>query len=149
MLKPLAIAIAITVLAMGAGHAKKAAPGAMTATGKLVYEPARPMDTVPANLMALSNWHDKDVYDPSKNKIGEIKDLLIDKSGQVQAVILSVGGFLGFGEKDVAIPFNAVYPSQRRGKTSFTVNVSKEDLKKAPAYRYDRNQGSWTVGRMN
>jgi PRC-barrel domain len=43
-----------------------------------------------------------------KNKIGEIMDVLVDKSGKIAALIVGVGGFLGAGEKDVAVPFEAV-----------------------------------------
>jgi PRC-barrel domain len=45
---------------------------------------------------------------PSDNKIGEIADVLVTKEGRVTAVIISVGGFLGVGEKNVAAPFEAI-----------------------------------------
>ncbi len=38
-------------------------------------------------------------------RVGEIEDLLIDGSGQIRAVVIGVGGFLGLGEKSVAVPF--------------------------------------------
>ncbi len=42
------------------------------------------------------------------DKIGDINEVLFDRSGNVQAVVVGVGGFLGIGEKDVAIPFNMI-----------------------------------------
>ena len=58
--------------------------------------------------MTVTNWYKQNVYDPSDNKIGEIMDVLVDREGKVTALIVGVGGFLGMGEKDVAVPFNAV-----------------------------------------
>lgn len=40
-------------------------------------------------------------------RVGEIEELLIDGSGQIRAVVIGVGGFLGVGEKSVAVPFDA------------------------------------------
>jgi len=49
-----------------------------------------------------------DVYGPNNEKIGDIKEVLIDQSGNAQAVVIGVGGFLGMGEKNVALPFKSV-----------------------------------------
>jgi sporulation protein YlmC with PRC-barrel domain len=48
------------------------------------------------------------VYNQGNEKIGEIKDILLAKSGKADQVILSVGGFLGLGERYVAVPFEQV-----------------------------------------
>ena len=48
------------------------------------------------------------VYGSNNESIGDISDLLIDKQGQVVAAIVGVGGFLGIGQKDVAVPFQAL-----------------------------------------
>jgi sporulation protein YlmC with PRC-barrel domain len=48
------------------------------------------------------------VYGPDEKQIGKIKDVLIDHNGAAQAVVIGVGGFLGFGEKDVAVPFASI-----------------------------------------
>ncbi len=48
------------------------------------------------------------VYGPDDKQIGKIKDVLIDHNGAAQAVVIGVGGFLGFGTKDVAVPFAAI-----------------------------------------
>ena len=45
------------------------------------------------------------VYNANNENLGEINELLLDKSGKVQAVVIGVGGFLGMGERYVAIPF--------------------------------------------
>lgn len=48
------------------------------------------------------------IYGPDNKSVGKITDVLMGKDGKVQDVIIGVGGFLGIGEKDVAIPFAAV-----------------------------------------
>jgi sporulation protein YlmC with PRC-barrel domain len=61
----------------------------------------------------VTNFYKQNVYDPSDNKIGGVDDILIDKEGRVTAVIIGVGGFLGMGEKDVALPFSSVRASEK------------------------------------
>ena len=70
--------------------------------------PAQIMTTLPADSVTVTHWYKQNVYDPSDNKIGEIMDVLVDRDGKVTALIVGVGGFLGAGEKDVAVPFNSV-----------------------------------------
>ena len=75
------------------------------ATGALlissVANAAGLMTSVPSSSMTVTHWYKQDVYDESNTKIGEVMDVLLDQSGQVNAVIVGVGGFLGAGEKDV------------------------------------------------
>ena len=47
-----------------------------------------------------------DVYNEANEKIGDINDVILDKSGKVANVIIGVGGFLGMGEHDVAVAFD-------------------------------------------
>jgi sporulation protein YlmC with PRC-barrel domain len=49
-----------------------------------------------------------DVYGPNREKVGDINEVLIDRNGKAEAVVIGVGGFLGIGEKDVAVPFEQV-----------------------------------------
>src|SRR5947209_4400282 len=49
-----------------------------------------------------------DVYNNSNEKIGDIREVLLDQSGKAEAVVIGVGGFLGIGERDVAVPFSEV-----------------------------------------
>jgi sporulation protein YlmC with PRC-barrel domain len=48
------------------------------------------------------------VYGADEKQIGKIDDLLMDRNGAAQTVVIGVGGFLGFGKKDVAVPFSAM-----------------------------------------
>jgi sporulation protein YlmC with PRC-barrel domain len=49
-----------------------------------------------------------DIYGVDNQKIGDINEILIDGSGSAKAIVIGVGGFLGIGEKNVAVPFSAV-----------------------------------------
>jgi sporulation protein YlmC with PRC-barrel domain len=49
------------------------------------------------------------VYDKQNKSIGKISDLLMDKDGKIQAVVIGIGGFLGIGTKDVALPYDQIH----------------------------------------
>ena len=74
------------------------------------------MTSAPAQSVTVNDWYKQSVFDPSNNKIGEIKDILLSPNGKVNALSVGVGGFLGMGEKDVAVPFTAVKPTTKDGK---------------------------------
>jgi len=79
------------------------------------------------------------VYDQSNNKIGSIDDLLLDSSGKIKAAVIGVGGFLGVGSKDVAIPFEALSMQRKADSASIekvTVNYTKDQLRNAPKFAY-------------
>ncbi len=48
------------------------------------------------------------VYGPDDKQVGKIDDLVMDHDGATQTVVIGVGGFLGFGKKEVAVPFSAI-----------------------------------------
>lgn len=76
--------------------------------------------------------------------IGEINDIIISKSGDVEAVILGVGGFLGMGERDVSVSMDAIKVLTEEGDANerfLVVTTSKEELEKAPVFERDMNEG--------
>jgi len=87
-------------------------------------------DTMPAESVqpgAEKDWDD----------VGEINDVILDRSGQAKAVILGVGGFLGMGEKSVAVPMTDVkFVKNGDGADDFflVVNTNKDALAAAPAF---------------
>ena len=75
------------------------------------------------------------VYGANDENIGEISDIVLNKDGKVDAVIIDVGGFLGIGEKPVAVGFdNLAFMADKDGKKYLYTNFSKEQLDKQPAY---------------
>ena len=101
------------------------------------------MATLPSNGVTVSEYYKQDVYDAHDNKIGDVSDVLLDKTGRVTAVILGVGGFLGMGEKDVAVPFNSVRLTEKEGKRYLVMDTTKEALLSATGYTYDRSKAQW------
>lgn len=105
--------------------------------------PVELMKSVPGHGVTVTDYYKQNVYDPSDAKIGEISDLLVDDGGRVNAVIVSVGGFLGMGDKDVAAPFRAIHITQKDGKSYLVMDTTKEALKGAPGYKYDKTSTTW------
>jgi sporulation protein YlmC with PRC-barrel domain len=64
--------------------------------------------TRPADQFRASDLTGERVYGANNENIGEVNDVLLDRTGKVTAVIIGVGGFLGIGEKDVALPMTAL-----------------------------------------
>jgi sporulation protein YlmC with PRC-barrel domain len=104
---------------------------------------AEMMSSVPSSSKTVSDWYKQDVYDPSNSKIGKIDDVLVSDSGQVNALVVGVGGFLGAGEKDVAVPFNAVKWTSKDNKNYLTMTATKDDLKAAQGLKYDSTKTAW------
>ena len=101
------------------------------------------MTSIPADSQTVTDWYKQNVYDPSQNKIGEIMDVLVNPSGQIDAAIVGVGGFLGAGEKDVAVNFKEIKPTKKNDKTYLTLNTTKDALKSAPGFKYDKQSTKW------
>ncbi len=67
--------------------------------------------------------------------VGKLNDLIVSPDGEVQAAVIGVGGFLGVGEKDVAVsPDQLQLATRSDGKKWLSVKASKEQLTEAPAF---------------
>jgi hypothetical protein len=76
----------------------------------------------------------KDVVNIMNEEVGEIADLVMDQDQRLVGVVLSVGGFLGLGEKWVAVPVDSIqFPSDDQ-PARLLVAVSKEQLENAPDF---------------
>src|SRR5690349_14480291 len=73
------------------------------------HAPAPKATTAPADHVAAGSlWRASklkglNVYNDKNEKLGDINEILIDKSGKVEGVIIGVGGFLGMGEHDIKV----------------------------------------------
>jgi sporulation protein YlmC with PRC-barrel domain len=80
------------------------------------------------------------VYDMQNQKVGDVKDIILDKDGKVAAVVLDVGAFLGMGGKYVAVGMNDVKVTEdKNNKPHFAVDMTKDQLKAAQAFDLNRN----------
>ena len=76
------------------------------------------------------------VVDESGERIGDVNDLLLDESGHIASVVMGVGGFLGIGEKSVAVPFAALSLAiGADGRRVVRVGLSQQQLKAAPEFK--------------
>lgn len=103
------------------------------------------LKTLPTESLLVSNIYSEAIYDPNEKKVGKIADLVLDKSGRINAAILSVGGFLGMGDKDVAVPFDAIKVTEKSNKIWLTIDATKDALKAAPSVTMDKSHGVWIV----
>lgn len=72
-------------------------------------ETAGPFITVPEmGAWRVTDLEGKAVYGAENESIGEISDVLVSQDGSINAVIIGVGGFLGIGEKNVAVDMSAL-----------------------------------------
>jgi len=74
------------------------------------------------------------VFNPSGEKVGEVESALIDGNGKVRYVIVGVGGFLGLGERDVALRWDQLTMADNDQK--IVVNMTKEQLAALPVHRF-------------
>lgn len=81
-----------------------------------------------------------DVVGADNRKIGDVSDILFDKTGKVEAFVISVGGFLGMGSKEVALAPSSfdVVPGQNGNADKLKLAMSKDELKQAQNFaRYE------------
>ena len=81
------------------------------------------------------------VYAPDKAKIGSISDLILSKDAKtVEGFIIGVGGFLGIGEKSVAMKMDRLQISHNGdGSVQLMMDVKKEELTNAPSFKSKRD----------
>jgi sporulation protein YlmC with PRC-barrel domain len=99
--------------------------------------------SLPKEGLPISDYYNQSVYDARDNKIGDVNDLVLDTGGKVEAVILGVGGFLGAGEKNVAVPFQALKITDKNGNRYLVMDTTKDALESAPGYTFDRDKKVW------
>jgi len=80
---------------------------------------------------------DGSVYSPSDESVGDVNDLVIKPTGEIEAVVVGVGGFIGIGEKNVAIALNrfTMEPTPDFASAKLVLNATKEELEAAPAFK--------------
>lgn len=123
--------ILITTLATAAmisfAHAQT-----VTTTETEVFVTAQPTDVLSSNVVGLN------VSDAEGTVFGEIKDLIVSDN-ELAGYIVSVGGFLGIGEKYVIVSpqsVNITYVADDKSWQA-TMSATKEEIEKAPEFKYE------------
>lgn len=95
------------------------------------------LDSAPANSTHASNLIGAEVKTTNDENVGSVSDLIIDDNGQVVAIVVGVGGFLGMGEKDVAIGWDDVTRSSSPDDNELRIDLTREGLMSAPEFKSD------------
>jgi sporulation protein YlmC with PRC-barrel domain len=101
-LLPLAYGVVLIATPALAQSSPPTAPSPQTSAGGWVTQ-------LQSDQWQASKLEGLNVYSSNNgDKIGDINELIFDSSGKVQAVVIGVGGYLGIGERDVAVPFDQI-----------------------------------------
>ena len=120
--------------------------GAMGAYAQTTPSPApaeRTVSTGDFNAkgdMAASALIGTKVRNANKESIGKIDEIYLDKDAKVTDVVISVGGFLGVGSKDVAVKWSDLKLSRDDKSIVIMTSWTKDSLKAMPDYKYERRQ---------
>ena len=90
------------------------------------------------NTLLATEYIGRAVQGPGGTQVGTVSNLIVDTTGRITGILLDVGGFLGFGGKEVAIVFEALYPVMEDGKEMLVVEMTKDQLAAAPPFKPTR-----------
>lgn len=74
------------------------------------------------------------VYSPADEAIGDVNDVIVSRDGKVDGLVVGVGGFLGIGEKDVAIEMSKIKLMDTETGIKLVMDVNKDELAAAPDF---------------
>jgi type IV secretory pathway VirB10-like protein len=110
--------------------AKPTAPDQSIAQGGQFLKEQTADDVLASSIIGMPAVNSQD------ETIGDVNDLVTDRSGKITAALIGVGGFLGIGEKDVAVRFEDLkFNRDENDNVKVTLNISKETLAQAPDYK--------------
>jgi hypothetical protein len=98
----------------------------------------------------------RNVQNAQNETIGQIKSVYIGPDGKVDSLIVSIGGFLGLGEREVRLAWSDLKVSDNSEKV--VLDITKDELKAKPEYKYSNagwrgqvfnDKGPWTAGDPN
>lgn len=137
MVRKLLATTALITLLSGAAFAQEtidAQPGTTAPEGQQA-EPAAPV--IKADGFLATNLIGETVYNGTGSdaeNIGDVNDVVIGSNGQVESVVIGVGGFLGIGEKNIAMKYADLKWAEKDGDRWIVVNATKEQLEAQAAF---------------
>lgn len=94
------------------------------------------VDVPCTTILGSSKLNGDDVYNPKGEKLGSIKEIMLDiQNGKVAYAVLSFGGFLSMGEKLFAVPWGALKVDLKNKR--FIFDIDEDRLKNAPGFDSD------------
>ncbi len=116
-------------------QAVKPAAGAMTNGNTQTADQMQQVDLAKISANDLINTT---VYSAQNENLGEVGDVILNKDGKIDAVVLDIGGFLGIGEKPVAIAFDGLdIRTDQNGAMYVYTRFTRDELQNAPDYNKD------------
>jgi hypothetical protein len=98
------------------------------------------LTNVPNNWVSIgtvpNGYVGHDIYNRADEKLGTIKDILLDPDERMVAAIVNVDRFLGIGDKDVAVPMRALYLDRQVNRRRIMLDATRETLQAAHAFRH-------------
>jgi sporulation protein YlmC with PRC-barrel domain len=122
-------------------------PAVAAPSGDMKFHSRQDTDMRATNLIGAN------IKNMANETVGEINDLVLDKDGKVVAVVVGVGGFLGIGEREVALDYRSLHikydpnAMTNAGATTIQVNATKESLKNAPEWTWNTTKNSGSTSR--
>ena len=140
-------AFAVMMATMAVANAQTAPTTNASPMGKATVTEPTARAAISANHLMpgqirASEMNGATVYDAQNQKLGDVKEIILDRDGRVAAVILNVGATLGMGGKYVAVAMNDVKVTSENNKPRFTVAMTKEQVKAAEAYDLAEKTGT-------
>jgi hypothetical protein len=115
----------------GAAPAEAPAPSAGTTAGA----PApKPIPEQAEHQVRAQSLLGVDVSN-GQDTIGEVSDLVVTDEGRVEAIVVGVGGFLGIGQKSVALAWDSIKLTEQDGDRMILVSATREQLEGMPTYK--------------
>ena len=115
--------------------AESTAPAATTDETKTAAIDKSQLTEIPAGEIRSEELVGTTVYGANNENVGEIGDVVLSTDGKVDSIIIDVGGFLGIGEKEVAVGMdNLAFMTDKDGNKYLYTNFTKEQLDAAAAY---------------
>ncbi|MCG5242887.1 PRC-barrel domain-containing protein [Azospirillum doebereinerae] len=152
MRRTLIAASATLALLSGAAFAQTTAPSATSPSSSpsTMSNTAAPVATDPVTAGGLTNGKlasadaliGKNVYGRDNDKLGEVDDVILDTNGQAKQLVIGSGGFLGIGEKKVAVEYNAANWDSANNRINLS-GMSRDDVKAMPEFKYDDTMTSF------
>jgi hypothetical protein len=154
MLKTLMMSAAVSALMVSGALAQANAPASPPpAKAAAPADSTKFIQAQTADQWVFSKFKGTDVLGPDNGHIGDVNDMLFDKNGKILGLIVGVGGFLGIGEKNVAIDMsafqvvpadtgtngaggNAMSSGTDPNNIKLKVSWTKDQLKNAPDFQY-------------
>src|SRR5258706_3657974 len=90
----------------------------------------------PAGEWSANVFIGEAVLNGEGERIGDINDLLFDPSGRITTAVIGVGGFLGVGEKNVAVPFALLTVTGSGDGRVIKASLSQDALRQGPGFQF-------------